>query len=597
MPDLIAHGPVPADPWRKPLPTGETVVLGRDAGAWSFPHEPFLSSRHVELTWRGGRLRVRKLESAANAVYFNGTPTDAFDVPVGGGFVVGRTLFTVSETRAIASPDAPRVESRAIPHAALDALKFRDAPHRLDVLSKLPDVISGATNDADMFGRLVDMLLAGIPRADVAAVVSVDPGGTDAATVRVLHWDRRRHPGERRFDPSRRLVTEAVVNQQQTVLHVWSAPAAEVAEGFTWQGQHDWAFCCPLPGEACRGWGLYVAGHFTGDAASTLLGPLPSNELRDDVKFTELVADILGSLRQVQQLRQRQAVFSRFFSPGVMSILAGGDAPRNLEPRETDITVLFCDLRGFSRKVEEASGNLLDILNRVSLALGVMTTNILDNRGAIADFLGDAAMGFWGWPLDEPGKVEFACRAALGIRAHFENVAADPANPLYGFRVGVGIASGRAVAGGIGTPEQAKVTVFGPVVNLAARLQDMTKLLRVPILIDEPTAAVVREHMPPDVARVRRLATVRPYGLDTPLTVTELIPPPGVQSVLTDEDVSSYNAALDAFLAGDWTTAYEFLHRVPPQDQGKDLLTRFILEHKRTPPPAWDGVIPLTTKS
>ena len=66
------------------------------------------------------------------------------------------------------------------------------------------------------------------------------------------------------------------------------------------------------------------------------------------------------------------------------------------------------------------------------------------------------------------------------------------------------------MAGGIGTAEQAKVTVFGPVVNLASRLQDMTKLLRVPILIDEPTAAAVREHLPRDVARVRRMAKVRP---------------------------------------------------------------------------------------
>src|SRR4029079_11763259 len=139
----------------------------------------------------------------------------------------------------------------------------------------------------------------------------------------------------------------------------------------------------------------------------------------------ELVADILGSLRQVQVLQERQGALRRFFSPGVMSVLSGFDAPRALEQREADVTVLCGDLRGFSRTVEEAGDQLLEVLNRVSAALGLMTRNILDNRGAIADFLGDAAMGFWGWPLEQPGKVEYACRAALGIRAAFEEAGHD----------------------------------------------------------------------------------------------------------------------------------------------------------------------------
>jgi adenylate cyclase len=153
------------------------------------------------------------------------------------------------------------------------------------------------------------------------------------------------------------------------------------------------------------------------------------------------------------------------------------------------------------------------------------------------------------------------------------------------------------VAGGIGTAEQAKVGVFGPVVNLAARLEGMTKSLRVPILLDEPTAEAVRTHMPRDAARVRRLAKVRPYGLETPLVVTELVPPAGPDSVLTDDHLADYDAALEAFMAGEWPRAYELLHRLPPQDRGKDLLTGYILQHNHTPPPGWDGVVPLTSKS
>ncbi|HEY8503829.1 MAG TPA: hypothetical protein VIL46_04560, partial [Gemmataceae bacterium] len=62
------------------------------------------------------------------------------------------------------------------------------------------------------------------------------------------------------------------------------------------------------------------------------------------------------------------------------------------------------------------------------------------------------------------------------------------------------------------------------------------------------------------------------------------------------EHLAHYEAALDAFLKGDWAAAYAELHQVPPSDLGKDILTGFIIQHNHTPPPGWDGVIPLTSK-
>lgn len=588
---LIAQGPGPADTWRRPFPPGGSAVLGRDPDLWNVAWEPHLGRRHAELTLRGDRLKVRRVPTARNPLFHAGKQSDAFEISTGGTFAIGRTLFTFANpstrTPSPGRDEPDLIETRTVMPRELDRLAFRDAPHRLDVLSKLPDVISSASDDPDLFSRLCDMLLAGVRRAEAVALVTPE---------KILHWDRR-FTGEGDFEPSRRLITEAVRKQGRTVLHVWSAERGDAADRFTMRGRFDWAFCTPIAGDACSGWALYVAGRFGGAEPSTLLAPWESNELRDDVKFAELVADILGALRQVQVLRERQGVFRRFFSPGVMSLLSGTDAASALEPREADVTVLFCDLRGFSKAVEAADGNLLPVLNRVSMALGVMTENILRYRGAIADFLGDAALGFWGWPLEHPGRAEDACRAALGIRATFAEIGKDPAHPLFGFRVGVGIASGRAVAGGIGTQGQAKVTVFGPVVNLASRLQDMTKLLRVPILIDEPTASAVRSHAAADAARVRRLARVKPYGLDTPITVTELLPPAGPGEVLSNADVEAYEQALDAFLGGEWNMAYKLLHQVPPDDRGKDLLTEFILKNNRTPPTNWPGVIPMGSKN
>jgi len=135
--------------------------------------------------------------------------------------------------------------------------------------------------------------------------------------------------------------------------------------------------------------------------------------------------------------------------------------------------------------------------------------------------------GLLGWPLPQEDAVLRACKAALAIRAEYAAASCEDDHPLSDFRIGIGIATGRAVAGKIGTVDQVKITVFGPVVNLASRLEGLTKLLRAPILIDEMSARALRAQAPPTVARIRRVARVRPYGLDTPLEVCELLPPAG----------------------------------------------------------------------
>jgi adenylate cyclase len=486
-------------------------------------------------------------------------------------------------------------------------------------LSRLPEVISEAADEPELFVRLVNLLLVGIPAADAAALVEVgrsaahgDSGrrGSGEDAVRVLHWDRRLAAGGD-FQPSERLIREAV-RSGQSVLHVWEADDEPAARAFTLAESCDWAFCTPVPGAACQGWAIYVTGRFRG--ASTQPGSADSaialnqGELRDDLKFTELVAQILASLRRERLLQRNQAVLSQFFSPAVLGTLAD-DPEKLLAPQEADVSVLFCDLRGFSREAEKLAGDLVELLERVSEALGVMTHHILEHGGVVGDFQGDAALAFWGWPIGQPDAVGMACQAALGIRDHFETVAAELDNPLADFRAGIGIATGRAVAGRIGTQDQVKVTVFGPVVNLASRLEGMTKILHAPILVDEATAEAVRQHVPADVARCRRVARVKPYGLDTPLMVSELLPPASVPPsrerqragaagvVLTDADLAHYEAALDAFLASRWPEAFELLHRVPPEDRVKDFLTVFIAQHNRTPPKNWDGVIPLLSKS
>ena len=74
------------------------------------------------------------------------------------------------------------------------------------------------------------------------------------------------------------------------------------------------------------------------------------------------------------------------------------------------------------------------------------------------------------------------------------------------------------------------------------------------------------------------------------------MPSAGSERVLSEEGVAQYEAALDAFTTGEWEAAFAKLHEVPHWDQGKDFLTSFILSHQRTPPPEWDGVVPMDSK-
>lgn len=598
MADLIAQGDEAQHRWRRALPEGEAVVLGRTAEVWAVPWDPHVSRRHAALRWRGGRLEVTALAEAQNPIYFRGKESARCALRPGEHFVIGGTSFTLVDQRVSIPAEAPQpAEQQRFSSQSLKQVQFRNPDHRIEVLSRLPDVISRATGDSELCVLLVSMILAGVPRADTAAVVAVEDNldtNEDAPLpVHVLHWDQRLVTGGD-FRPSRRLILEAV-RQHESVLYVWQESEASAAQPFTARRNVDWAFCTPVEGKTCRGWGLYVAGRFYAELP-TMPGSSDPHDAREDVKFTEVVAAALSSLREMRFLERQQASLSQFFSPVVLQTLAVEDPDVVLAPRETEVSVLFCDLRGFSRQTEQHADDLLEMLNRVSKALGVMTHQILDQGGVVGDFQGDAAMGFWGWPLGQDDAVVRTCRAALAIRAEFEAAAREAQNALAGFHVGIGVATGKAVAGKIGTVDQVKVTVFGPVVNLASRLEGMTKHLRAPILLDEATARVVRAQVPREVARLRRLAVVRPYGLDTPLEVSELLPPEPQYPLLTDEHLGHYEAAVEAFLAGRWPEAYELLHRIPTEDTVADFLTVYIARHNRTAPPDWDGVIALSSK-
>lgn len=591
--ELIAEGPRARQRWRNPLIPGVTYTLGRDVETdLPVPWDPQISRRHVRLIPRKNGVAVERLPDAKNPLFFEGSAVDECRLVHNGQFVLGSTAFhIVAAHEEQLSPGHRPVEEVTFSRQQLQKIRYRDADKRIEVLTHLPEVIWGSRSESDLYHRLVNLLLAGVARAEAIAVVEL----REDDSVRVCHWERRRETaGE--FRPSARLVVEAVRNRHNSVLHVWEASNPEKHD-YTAMAEFDWAFCTPIAEPKAAPWGIYVAGKLDRATASADSRSWDGYALQADVKFTELVAAVVGAVQRVNKLERQRAGYRQFFAPPILSALGNDwESTDLLEPRECDVTVMFCDLRGFSQQAEIASDDLIGLLDRVSSALGVMTKHILQHGGVTGDFQGDAALGFWGWPFASSQAPLDACRAALRIRAEFARTFRQPGHPLANFQMGIGIAHGRAVAGKIGTADHVKVTVFGPVVNLASRLENMTKQLRVPILLDEATSKLVRNQLDSSEGRIRRLACVLPYGMENPVFVSELLPPQSEMPDLTDEHLQQYEQGVECFVGGRWEEAYRCLHAMPASDRAQDFLTLLIAQHNRTPPADWDGIVRLPSK-
>lgn len=607
MADLVAQAEDGRGRWRRPLQRGTSVLLGRQQCQWSVPWDSQISRRHAELDWNGDVLRVTRLPSARNAIFYKGQAVEQCELSAGQHFVIGRTTFTLTGSQVDATlqlPDPTR--EQLFSRQKLAEVRFRDAERRLAIVTELPAMIQDVATDQELFIRVLNVVFGGISQAASAAVVAVVESGSPPTTatataadgtsdVRVLHWDRRLNL-DANFQPSRRLIMSAV-QKQQTVLHVWEGGGGQIA--LTQMDQaHDWAFVTPLPQVGNQTLVLYVSGALQSQHHSDSPDTVASS-LQEDIKYAELVANILGSLLSLRHLQHRQASLRSFFSPVVLDVLQYTTPEELFRPRECEVSILFCDLRGFSAASQRMAHDLMQLLQRVSEALGVTTSHIMRQRGVVGDFHGDATMGFWGWPLPQADRVRRACQAAIDIHRQFREMSADPENPLHGFQLGLGIASGIAVAGQIGTQDQVKVTAFGPVVNLAARLETMNRQLGTSILMEQVTATALQQELEVDDQplpfRIRSLGKVLPVGLLQPIEVCEVLPEYPT-SPLTDDDLRVFAAGLAHFQSGQWELAYDQLHRVPAADRAKDLLTMLITQHNRQAPYNWDGIIRLQQK-
>jgi adenylate cyclase len=227
----------------------------------------------------------------------------------------------------------------------------------------------------------------------------------------------------------------------------------------------------------------------------------------------------------IREQRQRRRL-SRFFSPAVVSEIVRDDE-ESLGTRRRRVTVLFSDIRGFTAMAERMEPERTVRFLRAYLT--VMTEVVFRNGGTVDKYIGDAIMALYNVPFDQPDHAARAVRTALEFQARLREVIASfDDRDLTELSCGVGINTGDAVVGTIGSEQRLEYTAIGDTINIGARLESLTREHRVPILISESTCEEIR-----GAFEVRYLGEVPVRGKAAPVKIYAVLGPAGQPGVST----------------------------------------------------------------
>lgn len=285
--------------------------------------------------------------------------------------------------------------------------------------------------------------------------------------------------------------------------------------------------------------------------------------------------------------------FDRYLSPELVKRIADDPGRLELGGEERDMTVLFCDIRSFSRLSETMEPQRI-----IRFLIGFLTPMcdiLLAHKATIDKFIGDAILAFWNAPLDDPDQHEHAARAALAMVARLEalnRAGPGPDWPSGEVRIGIGLNSGLCCVGNMGSAQRLSYSLIGDTVNLASRIEGLTKYYGVPIAMGSALRARL-----PDFATVE-LDRVRVVGRDTPETVYALL---GDEALAAEAGFRTFARAhedmLAAFRRRAWTVAAEALGRLESEAASLGLgrlhalYRERIEQYRESPPPeGWDGV-------
>ena len=323
------------------------------------------------------------------------------------------------------------------------------------------------------------------------------------------------------------------------------------------------------------------------------------------VFLTAVLMLSINYIREEVQKRQIRGAFGQYVSPDLVAALAENPEQLQLGGERRELSILFTDVRGFttiSESFKEDPTGLTTLMNRF---LTVMSDAIMIKGGTIDKFMGDAIMAFWNAPLDEKDHARLSCASALLMLRDIDNLNAQQAEETGGeavsIDIGIGINTGDAVVGNMGSDKRFDYSALGDPVNLASRLEGQTKSYGVDIIIGATTRNLVEN----DYA-VIELDLIQVKGKLLPEHIYALMGDEAVKN--TPEFVNLVTAnetMIETYRSQNWEAALKAAKGV--RDAGNELLIDLefyanlyeerIGTFQHAPPPSdWDGVFVATSK-
>jgi adenylate cyclase len=311
-----------------------------------------------------------------------------------------------------------------------------------------------------------------------------------------------------------------------------------------------------------------------------------------------LLVSLYRALFEEKEKRRVRSAFGQYLSPEVIRRLLVN--PRLVEPRKTDITVMFSDIRGFTTISEKLDAQ--DLALFLNQYLSDMTSLVFDNHGTLDKYIGDAVMAFWGAPFEEPGHAGRACDTALKMMDRVREMQKKwEAEGKPHLDIGIGLNTGVASVGNMGSALRYGYTALGDAVNLSSRLEGLNKDYGTHILVNETTYAATRD----DGFVFRELDLIRVKGKLQPVTLYELIGRSGENSVYGTPDevrarLDSFQQSRELYRNRRWEEAQKsfqaILDKWPDEGPARTYWKRCQDYLFDEPPIGWDGVFTMTHK-
>lgn len=295
--------------------------------------------------------------------------------------------------------------------------------------------------------------------------------------------------------------------------------------------------------------------------------------------------------RDAAEKRQVRSAFSQYLSPDIVEQLAKHPEQLKLGGETRYMTLLFCDVRGFTTISERFKDDPQGLTSLINQLLTPLTDAILQKSGTIDKYMGDCVMAFWNAPIEDADHEIHACDAALDMLQQLAEVNAmrKDEEPL---KIGIGVNSGDCVVGNMGSDQRFDYSVIGDAVNLASRLEGQSKSYGVDIIVGPDTAASAADHFAfaeLDLIAVKgKSEAVKIYALLDDFT--------HIDRAAFSKFLENHTTFLNAYRSQNWLQALNIAARCSKELDGRlenyyREMSKRIQYFQQTPPsPDWDGV-------